>query len=239
MIFAIISDVHANLQAVEACFKRIDEIKPDCIICLGDLVDYCGEPNEVIEIIRSRCNVVVIGNHDEAQFNYLLSKGFSENARISSEHTRTVINPVYIDYFKTLSLTRSEEGLLFVHSSPALPQKYKYILTEEQAALNFASFGERICFIGHSHIPVIYEEYENSAYKVNHTSLRSDRRYIINVGSVGQPRDNDRKLCFGVFDSDKFRFRYERIEYDIRSAAVKIINEGLPALLSERLYKGV
>ncbi len=239
MIFAIISDVHANLEAVDACFKRIDEIKPDRIICLGDLVDYCAQPNEVVEIIKSRCDVVTLGNHDEAQFNYSLSDGFSDNARISSTHTRTQLNREHIDYFRTLHLTHSEQDMRFVHASPLLPHKYKYVLTEERAAENFQAFKERICFIGHSHIPVIYEEYESAAHKVDHTSVRKDRRYIVNVGSIGQPRDGNPKLCFGVFDSNKFEFRYERVEYDIKKASDKILAAGLPEFLSERLYKGV
>jgi predicted phosphodiesterase len=239
LIFAIISDVHANLEAVDACFKRIDEIKPDRVICLGDLVDYCAQPNEVFEIIRSRCDVVVLGNHDEAQFNYALSDGFSDNARISSIHTRTVLNHEHAEYFRTLHLTHSQQDLRFVHASPLLPHKYKYVLTEERAAENFQAFNEKICFIGHSHIPVIYEEYENAVRKVVHTSVRKERRYIINVGSVGQPRDGNPNLCFGVFDSDKFEFWYERVEYNIKNASDKILAAGLPAFLSERLFKGV
>ena len=239
MIYVIISDVHANLEAVDACFNRIDEINPDHIICLGDLVDYCAEPNEVVEIIKSRCDAVVLGNHDEAQFNYSLSEGFSENAQISSRYTRTIINPVYVEYFRSLPLTHSEEGLLFVHSSPAVSGKYKYVLTDENAMINFKSFKEKICFIGHSHIPLIFEESENSARIVTHDGLRNDRRYIINVGSVGQPRDNNPRLCFGVFDSEKFEFRYERTDYDIKKASEKITAEKLPAKLAKRLFEGI
>ncbi len=238
MILAVISDVHANLEAVNACFKRIDEIKPDRVICLGDLVDYCAQPNEVVEIIKSRCDVVVLGNHDEAQFNYKLSDGFSDNARVSSVHTRKILKQEHVNYFGTLLLTHSQLDLRFVHASPREPRRYKYILTEERAGENFSAFKEKICFIGHSHIPVIYEEHDGAAFKRDAASLRNDRRYIINVGSVGQPRDGNPELCFGVFDTDKFEFRYERIEYDIRNAADKILSEGLPEFLSKRLYEG-
>jgi predicted phosphodiesterase len=239
MIFVIISDVHANLEAVNACFKRIDEIKPDKIICLGDIVDYCAEPNEVTEIIKSRSDIVVLGNHDEAQFNFKIADGFSENAYISSLHTRKVIQKEHIEYFRTLPFAHSLENLFFVHSSPAEPNEYDYVLTVEAAEYNFNYFSEKICFIGHSHIPVLFEENKNKVKVIKEGVLNKDKRYIINVGSVGQPRDNDPRLCFGLFDTEKSEFRYERISYDIEAASGKILAEGLPKFLAERLYLGI
>ena len=239
MIIVIISDVHANLEAVNACFKRIDEIKPDKIICLGDMVDYCAQPNEVTEIIKSRTDAVVLGNHDEAQFNHSLIEGFSENAYISSLHTRKIIQRDYIEYFRSLPYTYSFENLFFVHASPASPGEYDYILNAEAAEYNFNHLSEKICFIGHSHIPVIFEENKNKVKVVKESSLNKDKRYIINVGSVGQPRDNDPRLSFGVFDTDKFQFRLERLQYDIKSASEKIIREGLPLHLAQRLFLGI
>jgi predicted phosphodiesterase len=239
MIFVIISDVHANLEAVYACFKRIDEIRPDKIICLGDLVDYCAQPNEVADIIKSRSDIVVLGNHDEAQFNFKIADGFSENAYISSLHTRKVIQKEHAEYFRTLPFAYSLENLFFVHASPAEPNEYDYVLNVEAAGYNFNHFSEKICFIGHSHIPIIFEENKNKVKVIKDGRLNKDKRYIINVGSVGQPRDNDPRLCFGVFDTGKFQFRLERLGYDIKSASEKIIREGLPLHLAQRLLKGV
>jgi putative phosphoesterase len=239
LILAVISDVHANLEATEACFKRINEIKPDKIICLGDLVDYCAQPNEVTEIIKNSCDKVVLGNHDEAQFNTQLSDGFSDNARVSSVHTRRVINPEHIEYFKSLPYTYSEQNLLFVHSSPLAPKRYKYILTEEAAHANFDAFNEQVCFIGHSHQPLIYKLQKQNVRQVAPGILEKGSRYIINVGSIGQPRDNNPLACFGVLDSEKFEFRYERVQYDIDSASMKILAQGLPQYLAERLYLGI
>ena len=106
MLYAVISAIHANLEALTVCLDELDKIKPDRIICLGDLVDYCAQPNEIIEIIKSKCDVVIIGNHDEAQFNNNLADGFTENAYISSLHTRKVIKPEYIKYFQSLPYTQ-------------------------------------------------------------------------------------------------------------------------------------
>jgi diadenosine tetraphosphatase ApaH/serine/threonine PP2A family protein phosphatase len=239
MIYAVISDIHANLEALEACLREIDKIKPDRFICLGDLVDYCAQPNEVIDIIKNRCDAVILGNHDEAQFNYGLAQGFSDYAFISSVYTRDVIEPEYIEYFKTLPYTHTENDLLFVHGSPCLPEEYGYVINIYDAESNFASFREKICFVGHSHLPVIFEEIEGRINTRNPGKLNKEYKYIINAGSVGQPRDSNPKLAFGIFDSEKFEFNMVRLDYDIKTASEKIIKEGLPEFLAQRLFAGI
>lgn len=239
MKYAIISDIHANLEALLVCFKNIDDLEVDKIICLGDLVDYCAQPNECVELIQQKCNVVIRGNHDEAQFNYSLSDGFSENARISSIHTRSVIKKEYVEYLKTLPLTYREENLLFVHGSPSEPDGYRYVLNSDSAKENFDSFEEAVCFIGHSHLPAIFEFSKNRVCEISETEIMKSKRYIINVGSVGQPRDGNPNLSFGYFDSESFQYLNIRNEYDIKSAAKKIINEDLPARLADRLHAGL
>ncbi|HEY3251082.1 MAG TPA: metallophosphoesterase family protein [Ignavibacteria bacterium] len=238
MIYAIISDVHANLEATEACFREIDKIKPDKIICLGDLVDYCAEPNDVIELVSSRCDVIIIGNHDEAQIDYSIAEGFTNNARTSSIHTRSVLKKEYKDFISALPRSFSENNLLFVHASPFYLPEYGYILDEYDARENFTAFKESFCFIGHSHIPVIFEESKGKVREIESAPERN-KRYIINVGSVGQPRDGNSKLAFGIFDTDNFEFRLIRADYDIKSAAQKIVDEGLPFRLAERLFAGL
>lgn len=238
MIYAILSDVHANLEALTVCLEEIDRIKPDRLICLGDLVDYCAEPNVIVDIIKQRCDVVILGNHDEGQFNYNSVEGYTENAFLSSVYTRTIIEPRHVEYFRTLPYTHTENNILFVHASPCMPESYKYVLKIESAVQNFKFFTEQICFIGHSHKPVIYEESVNGVCEVKAEKLDPTARYIINVGSVGQPRDGNPKLSFGVFDTEKFKYRNVRLDYDIKSASEKIIKEGLPEYLSSRLFEG-
>lgn len=238
MKIAVISDIHANLEALEACFKKIDELKPDEIVCLGDLVDYCAQPNECVDFIRLRVKHVVLGNHDEAQFRYEIAEGFSDNAHTSSLYTRTIIKKEHIGYFKTLPRTLALENLFFVHSSPSEPAYYSYILTPRMADINFSYFRERICFIGHSHLPVIFEQNTLDVREVEPGFLDPRKRYIINVGSVGQPRDWDPKLSFGLLDTKSNVYENVRVEYDVDSAAQKIKKEGLPLALANRLYTG-
>lgn len=239
MKYAIISDLHANLEAVEACFAEIDNLKADRIICLGDLVDYCAQPIEVIRLVQNKCQAVVLGNHDEAQFNYPLSDRFNERAKISSIHTRTVLKAEHIDYFRSLPMTHSENDMLFVHSSPVDPSAYKYMLDEEAAALNFPSFTEKICFIGHSHRPLIFENSADGIKSAAEGKLDPAKRYIINVGSVGQPRDNNPKLSFGFLDTELWDYRNIRVEYDTKSASEKITKEQLPEFLASRILEGI
>jgi len=239
LLYAIISDIHANLEAAETCFREIDKIKPDRIICLGDIVDYCAQPKEVMEIIRARCDVIIMGNHDEAQIDYSVADSFSESARISSIHTRFVLNRENKDFIRSLNYTHIENDLLFVHSSPFDPGSYRYILDDISASMNFRTFSQKVCFIGHSHVPVVFRQNFFGVKTVKPEKVKEGGRYIINTGSVGQPRDGDPRLSFGVFDSDNFEFRLVRTEYDIKSAAQKIINEGLPVRLAERLFKGI
>lgn len=239
MKYAIISDVHANLEAVEVCFEEIGKINPDRIICLGDLVDYCAEPIEIIDLIKKNCDIVILGNHDEAQFRYEMIGGYREQAQVSSVHTRGVITEVEIQYLKTLPRVHSENDLLFVHASPIDPKRYMYLLDEETAAENFSSFKEKICFIGHSHKPLIYELSSTGVQRVQKTKLSAESRYIINVGSVGQPRDGNPKLSFGIYDSKSREYNNIRLDYDIASASSKIKKEGLPAHLAKRLYEGI
>ena len=239
MKIAVISDVHANLEALETCLAKLDELKPDKLVCLGDMVDYCAQPNECIELIKNYADVVILGNHDEAQFNFEISYGFSESARISSVHTRTVIKPEYVEYFKALPYSYSLEGLLFVHASPFSIPGYSYILTPETALNNFGSFAEKICFIGHSHRPVVFEEQGENVFEADWVNINNKYRYIINVGSVGQPRDGDPRLSFGFFDTESFKYNNYRIEYPAQNASKKILLEGLPVILSERILKGL
>jgi predicted phosphodiesterase len=239
MKIAVISDIHANLEALETCLAKIDELKPDKLICLGDLVDYCAQPNECVELIKNNADTVIMGNHDEAQFNYARAEGFTENAFISSVHTRSVIKPDYVEYFKTLPYTYSIKNLFFVHASPLNPGNYKYILNSETAKSAFESFSEKVCFIGHSHRPVIFEERDSEVFEVKSINNSGSSRYIINVGSVGQPRDGNPKLSFGFIDTESFKYSNFRLNYQAESASKKILLEELPPFLAERILKGV
>jgi predicted phosphodiesterase len=238
LLIAVISDVHSNLEALETCLKKIEEIKTDRVVCLGDMVDYCAQPNECIELLRKKSDVILLGNHDEAQFVHELSKTFSENAYISSVYTRGILRDDHLDFFRKIPRDYILENIYFVHSSPYLPDYYKYVLTEEMAINNFNYFEQEICFIGHSHIPKIFEYKFGCVKVVNAENIKKGNKYIINAGSVGQPRDGDYRTCFCTFDTEKFELIYYRLDYDAKKASEKIYKEGLPEYLAERILVG-
>jgi predicted phosphodiesterase len=241
MRYAIISDIHANLEAAEACLRKIDELKADRIICLGDLVDYGAEPNEVCDLILKHTDINILGNHDEAQFNISVADGFSVLAYISSLHTRDLLREDLRELFKSFPLIHSENDLLFVHSSPLNPEMYSYVLNESSAYLNFKSFIQKICFIGHSHLPVIFKLNGNNIITLNdkHIVIENNSRYIINVGSVGQPRDRDPRLSFGFIDTENMIYDNVRVNYNIEVTVRKILGAGLPGFLALRLTEGI
>lgn len=239
MKIAIISDIHANLEALEVCLEKIVELKADKLICLGDLVDYCAQPNECIELVRKYADVVLLGNHDEAQFNIEEAERFNDYAYISSVHTRSVIKPEYVEYLKALPYTYSLENLLFVHASPRYPELYRYILSTSAAKSEFSSFSEKVCFIGHSHRSVIFAEHDSKVYEAETVNDKWNTRYIINVGSVGQPRDGNPKLGFGFIDTENFKYCNYRLEYLVKNTYRKIIEEKLPVFLADRILKGI
>ncbi|CUU08272.1 Predicted phosphodiesterase [Candidatus Kryptobacter tengchongensis] len=234
MRIAIISDIHSNLEALTKAFEIIDTKNVDEIVCLGDIVGYGANPNECVEFIRKRVKYVVMGNHDyavavdPAELFY-----FSSYARESDLWTREVLTKENLDFLKSLPFTISLKNLLFVHSAPAQPREWEYIFTEAQAKVQFQYFKEKICFIGHSHFPGIFPE--NGFYN---GKLDRNTRYIINVGSIGQPRDGDWRLCFGIFDMGTWTYEEIRSEYDVEKASVKIIQNGLPEFLARRILIG-
>ncbi|HEY6953239.1 MAG TPA: metallophosphoesterase family protein [Bacteroidota bacterium] len=233
MRFAIISDLHSNLEALQKALELIDQESVQEIVCLGDIVGYGADPNECVNLVRSRCRIVLRGNHDAAAVNPLNAESFTRNARIAAEWTRQQLSPENRRYLEGLPYTASRDGILFVHASPYQPESWFYVLSEEDLESAFQNFSEQLCFIGHSHFPGIFSE-EGPAKTVSR-----GLRYLINVGSIGQPRDGNAKLSFGIFDTERWEYRNIRSEYPIQIAAEKIIRAGLPRALADRLPLGM
>ena len=230
---AVISDIHGNLEALQAALERIDALQIDRTVCLGDIVGYGASPNECVELLRERKILSVVGNHDKAVTGELSIETFSIVAKLGVEWTRSVITKENEDFLRGLPYAEEIDDALFVHSSPDLPQFFRYLFTQDDAEGSFDAFNNRICFIGHTHRPVVFCEDSVS------TQLISGKRFIVNVGSIGQPRDGDRRGCFVIYDDELFSIEHVRVEYDIQSAAAKIINAGLPQKLADRLKIGI
>lgn len=233
MRLAIISDIHSNLEALTKAFELIDQESVDEVVCLGDIVGYGANPNECVDLVRSRCRTILRGNHDAAAVNQQNAESFTKNAKIAAQWTGKQLSEENKRFLDGLPYTNSRDGMLFVHSSPYQPEEWYYVLTEEDLESAFQSFSEQICFIGHSHFPGIFSE-DGPAKAVNRGS-----RFLVNVGSVGQPRDGNSKLSFGVFDSGIWNYRNIRSLYPIQAAAEKILQAGLPRALSDRLALGM
>jgi len=233
MKIAILSDIHGNLQALQSVFSTIDLMDIREIICLGDIVGYGANPNECIELIQSRKIPSVVGNHDKAVIGEIPIENFSEAARRGVLWTQSVISPANKNFLASLNFSIKEYDTLFVHGSPDSPENFRYLFDQEDAAESFHAFTEQICYIGHTHRPEIFCEDGIT------DQLMLDKRYIVNVGSVGQPRDGDRRSCFVVYDTEQFTANFIRVEYDIEKARTNILEAGLPQKLADRLLIGV
>jgi len=245
LIYAIISDIHSNLEALEATLERIEKIRVDEILCLGDLVGYNANPNECVKIIRDRATKVIMGNHDRACSGIEEPTFFNEYAKEAVFWTRKQISKETQDYLKSLKDTFTfNEEFLMVHGSPRDPDEY--ILGVQSASENLRYLAKnlskiKICFFGHTHVKAFYSLTGKSGITSETsegTIFSKEGNFLINPGSVGQPRDRDPRGSFIIFDSEKRLVRYEPVSYDIEKTASKVIKAGLPGFLAERLFEG-
>lgn len=235
MRIAIISDVHANLEALEKTVELIEPLHVDNIVCLGDVVGYGANPNECTSIVRQKTSHVLLGNHDQAACDLAGIQYFNPHARAAAEWTYEQLAQEHKEFLRGLPYTLELGGLFFVHASPYEPEAWHYILSPEEARDNLDHFRQPVCFVGHSHVALIFGSDHSTTPG---RTIQRGVKYIINVGSVGQPRDGDWRLSFGVFDTQKWTYQNIRSEYDVQSASQKIMKSGLPRVLAERLFLG-
>lgn len=240
MRYAVISDVHSNLDALEAVLGDIDRRKIRDIIFLGDAVGYGPEPNECIELLAAQCRTLLAGNHDWGALGLTDICCFNDYARHAIEWTAGMLTDGSRTTLATflLSAERKDEDALFVHATPREPGEWHYLLTLHDAEVNFDFFGNTFCFLGHSHQPFIVERISSGELVASKDEVRLNKgsRYIINAGSVGQPRDGDPRACYAVFDNDHVEI--VRIPYNIETVQDKMRHEHLPHHLIERLSLG-
>jgi len=223
---ALISDIHGNLAALEAVLDSIKRIGVDRIFCLGDIVGYGARPNECVDLVKSHDIPCICGNHDEVAISSRGLSCFTPNAKKAILWTQEQLTDESHLYLSELKFTIEFEGLLLVHASPIDLESWPYIFTQTDADTAFQSFTHPVCFFGHTHFPVIFHESE-------------ENRRLINVGSVGQPRDYDPRACWGLYDSSTGEFRWIRVEYNIENTVQEIFDAKLPGFLAERLLRGV
>lgn len=247
MKYAIISDIHSNLQALEAELNDIRKLECDEILSLGDIVGYGGEPNECVELLIERSVISIKGNHDKAASGTEELWNFNPIAREAALWTRGKLSPKNKEYLVNLSGSKDYGTFILVHG--AVSDSDKYITGLYEAEPEFDLMGDKgICFFGHTHVGALYVRTGSKARIKNVNKippdkkslsfqLEKDAKYLINPGSVGQPRDRDPRASYLIYDnSGSVEFR--RVEYDIETAQKKIVGAGLNRALAERLMYG-
>ncbi len=240
MRYAIISDLHANLEAVTSVFNKIDQIGVDEVVCLGDVVGYNANPNECIDIIRERDIITLCGNHDAVACGIEEPWGFNPIALSAALWTREHLTEENIHWLRELPDAAQFDVFLAVHGAPG--NRNTYLFGWEDVIPHIAYLEEQEvpwCFFGHTHCPGIFST--DGAYSLDSDSkfaLDKGKYFFVNPGSVGQPRDSDVRAAFGILDTDAMSFEQIRVTYPVKQAADRVLEAGLPQFLSERLYLG-
>lgn len=239
---AIISDVHSNQEALLAVLARLEAEDPGEVWFLGDAVGYGPEPEECLAILRERCSLLLMGNHDAGAVGLTDTALFNVYARRAVEFSAAVLAPESRQYLASLPLRLERGGAELVHASPFEPSAWHYVFTLRDARAAFESFSGQVCFIGHSHHPLVLAmdgAGEITAELFAELTLRAGSRYIVNVGSVGQPRDGDPRACCALWDQGSGTARLVRVPYDVGAVQAKMSARGLPGYLIGRLARGV
>jgi diadenosine tetraphosphatase ApaH/serine/threonine PP2A family protein phosphatase len=241
---AILTDIHSNLPALEAVLEAIDGAGIERRWCLGDVVGYGAQPDQCTKLVSEQCELSLVGNHDLAVTGEINIDVFSASAAAAVEWTRASADPATIEYLKSLRPENSEQDVGLYHASPRDPV-WEYVLAVDQARECMVDQSARVSLIGHSHVALWFSDGPGppggdgggQAEGGSEIDVSSDR-WLLNPGSVGQPRDGDPRAAWLELDTTDWRATYHRVQYDIDRAAAAIREAGLPELLADRLYVG-
>lgn len=240
MRFAIFSDLHSNLEATEAVLA--DARAHDCtdFVCLGDLVGYNANPHECIDLVRSLDCPVVKGNHDEQASLAVSSRDFNELAEQAISWTRAHLDKEDQQWLLDLRLLRQVRDFTIVHATLDTPGEWGYIFNNLDAAASFTYQHTPLCFFGHTHVASAFVKDDRGIdrLRVQQLTIEPGKKYFINTGSVGQPRDGDPRAAYCIYDPERQIVEQRRLRYDLPTTQKKIIKAGLPRLLAERLELG-
>ena len=239
MRFAIFSDIHSNLEALEAVIADARERRCTDFVCLGDVVGYNANPGECIQLVRELDCPVVKGNHDEQATFTESSERFNELAERAIEWTRERLNEQDREWLGGLPLQQRVHDFTIVHATLDTPGQWGYVFNNLDAVASFTYQRTSVCFFGHTHVPVAFV-FDSMTKGGTYSKFKVERgkKYFVNVGAIGQPRDNNPKAAYVVYDMDESTIELRRLEYDIATAQKKILDAGLPPRLAERLAFG-
>jgi diadenosine tetraphosphatase ApaH/serine/threonine PP2A family protein phosphatase len=242
MRILVISDIHANLAALQAVLKAAAG-QWDALWCLGDVVGYGPDPNECVELLRTHDPLTLTGNHDQAALGHINTTDFNPDARMSVEWTNRSLKPENRAWLETLPPLLVQGEFTLAHASPREPM-WEYITDTVTAWENFSRFDTSWCLVGHSHYPVIFAEDTHLGavgYMADYSTpfaLDPAQRLIINPGSVGQPRDTDPRAAYGLLDLEKRQWEHRRVAYDIHATQARMAANGFSQRLISRLQYG-
>ena len=237
MRHAILSDIHSNWEALETAVEYLKKEKVTDYWVLGDTVGYGANPNECFSWMMQNARLSVAGNHEKAVVDDDVLEWFSSDAHTAAKWTRSNLKKEYHKKIRELNYQQIAPFATVVHASPDHPEEFKYLFSFQDARFAFHAFETALCFVGHTHIPTLFSEAHETAQYLppGRYELARNEHYILNPGSIGQPRDRDPRLSFGIFDDSHWCFDIVRLEYDNQKAAAKIRQAGLPEHLAHRL----
>jgi diadenosine tetraphosphatase ApaH/serine/threonine PP2A family protein phosphatase len=245
LLAAVISDVHSNQPALEAVLAAIDEAGVEEIWCLGDVVGYGAQPDACADLIRQRSAICLAGNHDLAVLGKLDISTFSETAAVAVEWTRENVSEATLEFLRELSPAGARDGVGLFHASPSDPI-WEYVLSIDQADAGMDAQVQRVGLIGHSHISLFFTRADGAGRGDTQGAQAGDSAglalesgtWLLNPGSVGQPRDGDPRAAWLELDTEAWTAHFHRVPYDVATAAETILAAGLPSQLAERLGVG-
>ena len=239
-LFAILGDIHSNLDALQVVLEDCRAQGVTDFLCTGDVVGYNACPHECLQIVRDLGCPVVMGNHDHYVSSAQDLDDFNPHAAAVIEWTRRQMTEDEIAYLKSLPFSMTRMGITLVHSTLDNPSAFGYVFDHLQAEAHFVHQVTPLCFHGHTHCPMIYEKQLEAVYRIDAQDFRMPigRKYFVNVGSVGQPRDGDPRAAYVLYSPKDRTVRFRRLEYDIAAAQERIRQAGLPDRLADRLAVG-
>lgn len=241
MRYGIFSDVHSNLEALDRVLSAYAQESIDRYFCAGDVVGYAANPNECLDKVVGLGCVIVAGNHDWASAGNIASDNFNSEAKKAVQWTRENLFDQGKKILSALKPVSVNQDFILVHGSFNDPERFYYMLNAFIAKKTFDLMDKQVCFLGHSHVPGAFILHPEGIIEYRESALiriEEQNKYIINVGSVGQPRDGNPQAAYCVYDTQARSIETKRVSYDINAAKDKIVKAGLPLSLGNRLLLG-
>lgn len=239
-LIAILGDIHANIDALNVVLDDCRAQGVTDYLCTGDIVGYNARPHECLEIVRGLGCPVVMGNHDHYVSSQQNLEDFNPHAAAVIEWTRSQLTEEELEFLRSIPFVSTKMGITLVHATMDNPEGFGYVFDHLQAEAHFTHQVTPVCFHGHTHCPMIYEKQIGAVYRIDAQDFKMPigRKYFVNVGSVGQPRDGDPRAAYVLYDPKARVVRFRRLEYDVAAAQRKVLEAGLPSRLADRLAVG-